>query len=132
MNADEQEFAQGARKLFIIQLAIGGFVAGGFVWLQGELAAKSAIYGTFISMLLTTLLRWGVEKASKAAETNKKAGMGLLYMGAAVRFVLALVLFGVGLAALKLAPLPLVIGFCMTQAGYVIVMRGKRTAANRI
>ena len=132
MNVDDQEFAQGARKLFILQLAMGGFVAGGFVWLQGELAGKSAIYGTFVGILLTTLLRWGVERASKAAETNKKAGMGLLYMGAAIRFVLALVLFGVGLAALKLAPLPMVVGFCITPAAYMIVMRGKRQSADRI
>lgn len=132
MNVDDQEFAQGARKLFILQVAIGGFVAGGFVWLQGELAGKSAIYGAFISIILTSLLRWGVEKAASTADVNKNAGMGLLYMGAAVRFVLALILFGVGLAALELAPLPLVVGFCMTQGAYIVLMRGKRQSADRI
>ena len=132
MEDHNREFAVGARNLFFLQVTIGGFAAAIFLWLEGELGAKSSIYGTFISIILTTLLRWGVERAAQAAETNKKAGMGLLYMGAAVRFVLALVLFGVGLAALNLAPLPLVIGFCLTQAAYVFVMRMQRVSANKI
>lgn len=127
MNNDYREFAVSARKLLILQVTIGGFVAAGFAWLDGELGAKSSIYGTFISVILTSILRWGVERAAQAAEKDKKTGMGLLYMGAAVRFVLALVLFGVGLAALKLAPLPLVVGFCMSQAAYAIIMRMQRT-----
>jgi F0F1-type ATP synthase assembly protein I len=73
-----------------------------------------------------------VERAAQAADTDKSAGMGLLYIGAAIRFILALVLFGLGLAALDLAPLPLVIGFCMAQAAYVLIMRMQQSSTRKV
>ncbi|TPW17758.1 MAG: ATP synthase protein I, partial [Halothiobacillaceae bacterium] len=115
-----------ARKLVLLQVVIGGFVAAGFFWRGGPLGAQSAIYGAFVSVVLTALLGWGVARASQAAASGGRLGAGLLYAGAAVRFVLALVLFGVGLAALKLAPIPLIAGYCVAQVAYFVLLRMQR------
>jgi len=127
MNAHERSFAMGARKLLVLQLVIGLLVAAVFMWLQGQLAGVSSAYGALVSIILSSLLRFAVQRTLQA---NK--GMTLLYMGAAIRFALALIFFGVGLAALDLAPLPLIIGFCMAQAAYVILMRKQPVATTRI
>lgn len=123
MSATEvsnQEFAADARKLALLQLAIGGLVAAGFILLRGAEAGKAAIYGAFVSILLGRLLSWGVERATRAAVDNKKAGAVVLYIGAAARFALALVLFAVGIASLKLEPLPVLLGFGCAQAAFFI------------
>ena len=115
-----QNFAADARKLALLQMTIGGLVAAGFVVWQGAEAGKAAIYGAFVSILLGRLLSMGVERATRAAVDNKKAGAALLYIGAAVRFALALVLFAVGIAFLKLQPVPVLVGFGCAQAAFFI------------
>ena len=69
------------------------------------------------------MLRRGVQRASLIAGQDPKTAMLTLYMGAVVRFVLVLILFGVGLAGLKLAPLPVIVGFGLTQLAYLVGMR---------
>jgi F0F1-type ATP synthase assembly protein I len=115
-----QAFAADARKLALLQMTIGGLVAAGFVVWQGAEAGKAAIYGAFISILLARLLSWGVERATRATVDNKKAGAAVLYIGAAGRFALALILFAVGIASLKLMPVPILVGFGCAQAAFFI------------
>jgi hypothetical protein len=52
--------------------------------------------------------------------------MAILYMGAAQRFLLALVLFGFGLAVLKLEPVALIAGFCFAQSIYLFSTKRQR------
>ncbi len=127
MGVHERSFELGARRLLILQIFLGALVAAFFLWLDGGVAALSSVYGAAVSVVLSSLLRWGVQQALRASNS-----MTLLYIGAAVRFALALVFFGVGLAALDLAPLPLIIGFCVAQAAYVILMRKSPAATTRI
>ncbi len=127
MGVHERSFELGARRLLILQIFLGALVAAFFLWLDGRVAALSSVYGAAVSVVLSSLLRWGVQRALRANNS-----MTLLYIGAAVRFALALVFFGVGLAALDLAPLPLIIGFCVAQAAYVILMRKPPAATTRI
>jgi ATP synthase protein I len=110
----------------VMQITIGGIVAAGFLLKDGELGAKSAIYGAVISIVLSRLLSWGVQRAASAAEGNRKKSMAILYLGAAQRFLLALVLFGFGLGVLKLEPIALIAGFCFAQSIYLFSMKRQR------
>lgn len=123
MASAENEFAVGARKLTLLQISIGGLVAAGFLMKSGAEAGKAAIYGAAISVLLGWLLTWGIERATRAIADNKKKSAALLYLGAAQRFLLTLALFAVGLAVLKLEPIPMVTGFVLTQAAYFVINR---------
>lgn len=83
----------------------------------------SCLYGGLISVATSLLLSRGVIRAANAAPENHKKSMIILYLGAAQRFVLVLVLFGAGLAGLKLEPLATIAGFVAAQLVYVIGMR---------
>lgn len=125
-NTQYAEFTASARHVVLLEVVVGGFVAAGFFFGSGVLGAKSAIYGSLVSVLLTVLLIWGVHRATHAASKNKNEGAILLYVGAAIRFVLAFVMFGVGLALFGLLPVPMITGFCISQMGYVFQMRRQR------
>lgn len=129
-SAEYAEFAASARYVVLIEVVVGGFVAAGFFFGDGVHGAKSAIYGSLVSVLLTVLLIWGVQRATHAASKNKNDGAVMLYVGAALRFVLAFVMFGMGLSLLGLLPIPMIAGFCISQMGYVFQMRRKRPHGN--
>lgn len=126
-NTEYAEFATSARNVVLLEVIIGGFVAAGFFLGYGEHGARSAIYGSLISVLLTVLLIWGVQRA---ASKNKNDGAVMLYVGAALRFVLAFGMFGTGLGLFGLLPIPMIAGFCISQMGYVFQMRRQRPRGN--
>lgn len=130
MKPNIAEFIASARQVVLLEITIGGFVAAGFFLGAGAAGAKSAIYGSLISVLLTLLLIWGVQRAARAADQSTGAGAAVLYIGAAQRFVLALAMFGFGLAKLELMPVPMIAGFCFSQMGYVLQMRRRRAPAS--
>ena len=117
------EIAAQGRRVIGAQIVAGILAATGFGIAQGMWAAQSGLFGAFISVFAAVMLRRGVQRASQIAGQDPKTAMLTLYMGAVVRFVLVLILFGVGLAGLKLAPLPVIVGFGLTQLAYLVGMR---------
>jgi len=112
------------RRIILIQLLIGLVVAAGFYLAYGPWEALSALYGGAISAVSALLLRWGVVQAGGAVQQGeKKKGEAILYAGAAVRFVLVLMLFGIGLAFLELTPLATVMGFITVQLVFLFAAR---------
>lgn len=118
-----REIIIATRRVVALQAGAAALVAAGFYFGRGQLEAVSAFYGGLISVMTAFLLSRGVIRAADAAQQSQKKSMIILYLGAAQRFVLVLVLFGVGLAGLHLAPLPTIAGFVAAQLIYVIGMR---------
>lgn len=127
MEQSTTEFAAQTRRLVITQITLGGFCAAGFYLAKGAIGAQSAIYGTAISIVLAVLLITGVRRAAASAEKSKNKSMAVLYFGAAQRFLLALVLFALGVGKLGLDPLAMVAGFAVAQATYLLAMQLKRS-----
>lgn len=113
------QMAGQARRVIGAQIVVGALVAAGFGVAGGVWDAQAALYGAFVSLFAAVMLRRGVQRASQIAGQDPKAAMLTLYMGAVVRFVLVLILFGVGLAGLKFSPLPVIVGFGLTQLAYL-------------
>ncbi|MDH3325713.1 MAG: ATP synthase subunit I [Gammaproteobacteria bacterium] len=105
------------------QLCIGTIVGIFFFIVGSNLQGLSAAYGSLVTMLVSAYLGYGVFKAEKVAQTDPKKSLGILYFGAAQRFVLVAGLFIVGLAILELEPLATAAGFGFSQLGYVINLR---------
>jgi len=120
-STSPNEVATNARKIIMLQLGIGLVIAAGFFLKEGGWAAISAFYGGLVSVASTTMLSRGISRAERAAEKSAQTSQMILYLGAVVRFVLVLVLFGIGLGALKLAALALIIGFVITQLVFVLM-----------
>ncbi len=107
-------------------------MAAGFFIKSGAWAAQSAIYGTAVSIILACLLLWGVKRAATAAKENQNKSAVLLYIGAAQRFLLALVLFALAISVLKLDAIAMVVGFGLAQVAYLIQARSRETRNNAI
>lgn len=122
-NDATNKMTHQTRRIIGAQVVVGALVAAGFGVAGGAGGAQAALYGAFISVFAAVMLRRGVQRASQIAGQDPKTAMLTLYMGAVVRFVLVLILFGVGLAGLKLSPLPVIAGFGLTQLAYLVGMR---------
>ncbi len=127
METGAQGLVLETRRIILIQLLIGLVVAAGFYLVQGPWEALSALYGGAISAVSALLLRWGIVQAGGAVQQGeKKKGEVILYAGAAVRFVLILILFGIGLAIVKLSPLATVAGFITVQLVFLLAARAMK------
>ncbi|NOY62961.1 MAG: ATP synthase subunit I [Gammaproteobacteria bacterium] len=116
----------GTRKIIAVQVVGGVLAAAGFYLAKGSWEALSAFCGALIAVVMATCLALGVLWAARQAQQNPKVSQLILYAGAALRFLLVLVLFAIALAALRLDPLATIIGFCLAQAAYIASMVSRR------
>jgi len=125
----ESEFAEKARWVISTQLVASVLIALLFLY-QGTWQALSAFYGGFASICIAMLLSWGVHRATAVSAESPARGMLILYMGAAQRFVLVIVLLALGLAWFKLEPIAMCVGFALAQLSYLVSSRNKRVVAD--
>lgn len=118
MNSAGNELRVRTRRVIGLQLGIGLAVAVVFLAVEGRVAAWSAAYGGAVGVVMSLLLSRGVMLAERLR--SAQASQAVLYAGAALRFVLVLALLTVGLAVLKLAPLPVVAGFIAVQLAFML------------
>ena len=128
MNNNARELTRETRRVTGLQLLIGGLTAAGFFVAKGLWEAQSALYGGFISVVVTYMLARRVERAGEIARQNPRKSMQLLYIGAVQRFVLVAALLGCGLILIKLEPLALIVGLALTQLAYVLGMHAAKRA----
>lgn len=126
MNPEAQDVIAMTRKVVIFQLGVAAIGASGSLWISGANAAQGTLFGVLTSMISALLLSWGVVMATRRSVKNQNRGMLLLYVGAVQRFLLVLAMFGIGVAALKLNPLFMVIGFGLAQFAFLAVARSER------
>ncbi|MHB8744338.1 MAG: ATP synthase subunit I [Sulfuricaulis sp.] len=116
MHTAAAALRQGVHRVLWLQAWLTLFVAAAFGYAGGGYSLLSALYGGAITLLLTGWLGRG------AARTN---GLGALYAHAVTRYAAAMLFLGLGMGVLKLAPLPLIVGFAVAQLGFLArVQRG--------
>ncbi len=123
LNTASREIIAATRKVISLQVGASVLIAAAFFMAKGEGEALSAFYGGLIGIAIAFLLGRGVVRAADAAQQDQKRSMLILYLGAAQRFLLVLVLFGVGLKGFNLAFLPMIAGFAGAQLAYLSNMR---------
>lgn len=107
------------RRILFIQALLTLVIAAVFMLIQGVAAAVAALYGGAITLLGTWWMARRVQFASDLAKDNPAHSSVVLYAGAALRFVFAVLALAFGLSLLKLSPLPLLTAFAMAYLGYV-------------
>lgn len=117
------DIAAATRHLVTAQLIFSAIGAAAGLYWHGPWGALSSSYGSLISITTTLLLSWGVKRAEAAAASNPRKSQAVLYLGAAQRFLVVILLFLFGLAVLKLDPLMTVIGFGLAHIGYFLNIR---------
>lgn len=123
MDSASREINDAARKLILLQVGVSVVIAVAFFMAMGQGEALAAFYGGVISIVIAFLLGRGVVRAAEAARQDHKKSMLILYVGALQRFILVLVLFGIGLKGLGLPFIPMIVGFAGAQLAYLINMR---------
>lgn len=110
MSFAADKLRKGVRRVLLFQALLTLFVAAAFGIARGRYEFLSALYGGITTILLTAWLGRGVLRGG---------GLGSMYANAITRYGAAMVLLGVGLGALKLAPLPLIVAFAVAQFGFL-------------
>ena len=108
MTAEVDEVVAKARKSRKYQIIVIAVIAILFA-LRAPMHGAAALYGGFVSLFVSWALGLSVIKATQLAKDDPKIAMGILYGSAVLRFILVLVLFGVGMGTLGFNPIPLVI-----------------------
>jgi len=114
---------QLARRLMIAQITLTVILALGWGVYSGYFDAVAVVYGGLVSIVLAWMHKRGVRKAEDVSLRDPKAGMLILFVSAVFRFVLLIVLLGVGFGLLKLSPQPMLAGFVLAQLGFLFVAR---------
>jgi len=103
------------RRLLIFQVILVGIVTAGFAVTQGLAPAKASLYGGLMALFNTGLMILHEKRAAHCSDNEAQRIVKHMYLCVVERMVLTLVLFVVGLVALKLLPLQLMLGFIAGQ-----------------
>jgi ATP synthase protein I len=98
-----------------MQFVVLVFISLFFLWWQGERAAIASCFGSFIAVANTLLQRWYLIQAATQAKSDAGKNLRKAYRCIVERWLLTIVMFAVGFGVLAFLPLPLIVGFTITQ-----------------
>lgn len=125
MTVMSDGIARRSRMVLIVQLIAGAVSAGlAFVY-AGRDSFFGVVGGSLIAVTLMLVLGYTMRKASELAVESPQTSMNVMYVGAVVRFVLVLILFGIALGVLKLSALYTVASFVGVMIVGVLASRGR-------
>lgn len=104
-------------QLILVLLAEGLALV---IYLDRPDVLKALLFGGFVSISTTAWLALRLNQAVTSIAKGSKKGALYVYLGALERFILAIVLFGAGIAWLEMHPLPIMAGLIAGQVGFVI------------
>jgi ATP synthase protein I len=123
MSYGSKVLSAGVQRTLLAQGLLILITAGIFLAYKGPTSATAVIYGGAIAMLIAALLGWRLQRAADAAGEAPEAqlqGSMQLYWGAMERFLIVGVGFAVGIAVIKLPPLPMIVAFAVAQLGFLL------------
>jgi len=118
--------SRDARWVLLAQSILTLMIGAGFGLAHGLPEALAALYGGVTTLLITGWLAVRVRQAGQIATAGSV--LALIYSSAVLRYATVVVLIGAGIGLLKLAPLPLLVAFAVTQFGFLASLRLRRGA----
>ena len=111
-----EQLRKGVRRVLLFQALMTLLVAAGFGIARGRYDFLSALFGGAVAMLLSGWLGRGVLRST---------GLGSLFANAITRYGAAMLILGLGMGVIRLAPLPLIVAFAVAQFGFLAEMRSR-------
>ena len=111
-------------KMQLVMLAITVLIA---LYWQGVGVATAYLYGGSITVINTLLQRWHLISAATQAKSDAGMNLRKAYRCVAERWFITIVLFIIGFAVLTFSPLPVMIGFIVTQFALIFEIRTRLT-----
>lgn len=115
--AQAQRAAQ--RKRITVQVVMVILVAALFGITMGWQAAPAALYGSLIVALNTFMQVRQLKRADRIAGLSAERNLRYMYRCAAQRLATTVALLAIGIALLRLEPLPLLVGYIAAQIALV-------------
>lgn len=103
------------KRLLLMQLAASVCVAITAAILYGGQAALATLYGGLIALVMTVMLGWRVNQATRSSSAAK-----WLMLGAVERMITVCVAFAAGIGLLGLMAVPVLMGFGMAELAYYV------------
>lgn len=107
------DIGRGVGRVIGVQALATVAMVVGFGVFAGLAQAVAALYGGMVTVALTGWLAW---------RTHRAGSLAAIYSGSLARYTLAAAAIGAGIGLLKLAPLPLLIAFAVTQFGFLALL----------
>lgn len=96
--------------------------------MAGLQAGFAALYGALVALAVSAVLLGRERQAMRHPEWDPHRLMKLFIRTGIERLVVLLVLLAVGLGALKLSPLPMLLGLVIAQLGWLAAVSGQSTS----
>jgi ATP synthase protein I len=109
----------------MFQLSLIGAAILGFYLYSGKSAAGAAAFGGLIALINMLLLSWRAWRVEQGT-LDAKQSMRHLYLSALERFVTVAFMFALGMGALKLQPVPMLVGFLIGLVALFSFGKSKR------
>lgn len=113
----------GAKAIFSALALWAAAISLFFLYTQGELAAQSALFGTFIVFFNVWLTQRKLKIAILLSQNSPEQAVGTIYLAAVQRFAFTLLFFIIGMGWMKLMPIPMLIAFAVAQFSYFFTGR---------
>lgn len=119
MPMRDTAFDRTLRRILLVQVIFTGMGAlfSSFMW--GHEFVIAVLYGGAVTIATTFYSGWRLKVATKGSEQGPALNMAEFYKSTLLRFILVIALLALGLGYLKLEPLAVIVGFAITQTGYL-------------
>lgn len=109
----------GTRRVAVAQAGLALIAALAGVTFSGIGAGLAALYGALVALAVSAVLVWRERQSMQHPEWDQHRLFKLFIRTGIERLILLVALLLVGLGALKLAPLPLLLGLLLAQLGWL-------------
>lgn len=126
MKFADKRLQKSVIRVVIVQTLTTLLVASGAMIFYGQWPAIAAIFGGSLAVIVAALTAHWIYRAGEIAQAEPQRGVGAFLSVAGKRMLLTIVGLALGLAVLKLPPVPLLVGFAMAYTGYLFASRAGR------
>lgn len=119
MPVRDTSFDRTLRRIFLVQLGLLVATAVLSSLYRETDFVMAVLYGGAVTIATTLYSGWRLRIATAGDEHGPGLNMTEFYKGTLLRFLLVIALLALGLGYLKLMPLAVIIGFAITQVGYL-------------
>lgn len=116
----------GVRRVALAQVVLAPLLAlvGGMT--AGVGFGVGLLYGTLAALAVTLVLVWREWQSMRHPEWDQHRLLRLFIRASLERLLLLIALLYAGLGLLELAPLPMLLGLLLAQAGWLAALTGRR------
>ncbi|WP_310447224.1 ATP synthase subunit I [Thiobacillus sp.] len=118
-----QSAIQRVARAQAVLAPVAAVLGGVFV---GRDAALAALFGGLVALAVSGVLVWREQQSMRHPEWDQHRLFRLFIRAGVERMLVLVGLLGLGLAVLKLSPLPMLLGLLLAQFGWLAAAQGRK------